>query len=421
MVLESTGREVQETARALARPDRENQPSRSKEFRSDPAWAALRETGTRLWLDTGDVDAAAELWSAEFENLTTNNTLVNQEVQKGLFDDAILEIGQALRDADAGLSRANLVLETGFVVNCRTALRLVDAFDATVSVELHPGIARDADLSVDFGRRYYAICPERFIVKVPLTPAGYVAARRLAAEGVPVNFTLGFSARQNVLAAAFSRPAFVNVFMGRLNSVVADNDLGDGVNMGEKVTMATQMAVRQGRAERGWTSALIGASMRAPSQVRDLAGLDVFTMPVAVAASYRERFDPDDPPRSRIGAEFPVTTDLPAVRALWEVEEGLTQAAEDLAASFPATGSGEALHAALEAAGIGFIRRWTREELAQVRADGKIPRWDRWRGEIEAGRLGLDDLMNAAALQSFVADQEALDNRIQRLLEEHGL
>src|SRR5437868_5446147 len=82
---------------------------------------ALRALGTRLWLDTGDLDAASKLWSDDFSNLTTNNTLVNKEVQKGIFDDVIRRAGRALRDANGGLSADDLVIEVGFVVNCRTA------------------------------------------------------------------------------------------------------------------------------------------------------------------------------------------------------------------------------------------------------------------------------------------------------------
>ena len=37
--------------------------------------------GSELWLDTGDIEAAAEPWTEEFTALTTNNTLLNAEVQ----------------------------------------------------------------------------------------------------------------------------------------------------------------------------------------------------------------------------------------------------------------------------------------------------------------------------------------------------
>ncbi len=44
---------------------------------SDPFWARLRDLGTELWLDTGDIEGAERLWRAEFSALTTNNTLLN--------------------------------------------------------------------------------------------------------------------------------------------------------------------------------------------------------------------------------------------------------------------------------------------------------------------------------------------------------
>ena len=59
---------------------------RAPAFEPDPVWGQLRALGTELWLDTGDLEEARAIWTADFSNLTTNNTLVNKEVQKGLFD-----------------------------------------------------------------------------------------------------------------------------------------------------------------------------------------------------------------------------------------------------------------------------------------------------------------------------------------------
>ncbi len=52
--------------------------------KTDPFWESLRETGTELWLDTGDMEEAEANWSAEMSALTTNNTLINSEIQKGI-------------------------------------------------------------------------------------------------------------------------------------------------------------------------------------------------------------------------------------------------------------------------------------------------------------------------------------------------
>src|SRR5205823_2936437 len=171
-------------------------------------------------------------------------------------------------------------------VNCHIALRLVKAFGARVSVELHPAVADSIERTVHFAERYYRVCPERFTIKIPLTPEGYCSVAQTRAKGIPVNYTLGFSARQNYLAALISNPTFCNVFLGRLNAVVSDNHLGDGKFVGEKAAHATQMAVRELRASARTQTKMIAASMRAPSQVADLAGADVFTIPPKVAKEF---------------------------------------------------------------------------------------------------------------------------------------
>jgi len=63
-----------------------------------PFWQKLREVGTELWLDTGDMDEAEKNWSAEMTALTTNNTLVNKEIQKGIYDDFIAEAKGLVKD-----------------------------------------------------------------------------------------------------------------------------------------------------------------------------------------------------------------------------------------------------------------------------------------------------------------------------------
>jgi transaldolase len=112
-----------------------------------------------------------------------------------------------------------------------------------VSVELHTDLSHDLEGIVSYGERFAEIEPDRFIVKVPLTPTGLIGARRLRDQGIRVNFTLGFSARQNVFAAEIARPNYVNIFLGRLNAFVAHNELGSGENVGERAALASQAAV----------------------------------------------------------------------------------------------------------------------------------------------------------------------------------
>lgn len=413
-----------ETHRLSAEGYHPERSANRQTFPARPYWQRLRELGTRLWLDTGDLEEASALWTREFTNCTTNNTLANKEVQKGLFDETIREAGQRLRAVAPDMNAERLIYEVGFIVNCHLALRLVEALDATVSVELHPGMAHDIEASVRYGRRYFAVCPERFIIKIPLTPDGFLAARRLAADNIPVNFTLGFSARQNYLAARLSHTAFVNVFMGRLNAFVSDNKLGDGKFVGEKATLATQRALRTVRRERGWDAPLlIGASMRDGSQVVTLAGLDVFTLPPKVAAEYQGLAE-KGPVTVEDGTErdFEVSTapgvDPAAVGlpSLWEVGSDLQAFCDELDRQEVDGMQGADLVALAKQRGLNLLRQWSGAERELIEADGKIPVYAHWEKALAAGEVALDDLFTQAALHSFITDQRALDQRIQRLL-----
>lgn len=387
----------------------------------DPEWRKIRDTGTRLWLDTGDMEEAAKLFTADFEALTTNNTLLNKEVQKGLYDDLVGEAAAALREIAPGLDERDLLLEIAFVLNARHGLRLVEHFDSYVSVELHTDLSHDVDTSVAYGRRFYNVCPERFIVKVPLTPAGLLAARRLREEGIPINFTLGFSARQNYLASLFAQPSYVNVFMGRLNGFVADHGLGSGDNIGEKATLATQRALNGLRDAGRPASLLIGASMRKGAQVAALAGLDVFTMPTKVAQEYREHPAAEVTSRVHDDPEVPleagVALDDFNGASLWEVTDGFKEAVDGLLETPADKLTPEAITAHFDRTGHGdLFPAWTQAEIKQVARDGKIPVYDTWKDHLREKRIGLDALMNLSALQSFVSDQKALDARVKSLL-----
>ena len=93
---------------------------------ANPLWARLREVGTEPWLDTGDMDEASRMWSNEFTALTTNNTLLNKEIQKGIYDAWIPEAAAAVKADRPEISEQDLVLEIAFALNARHGLRLVE-------------------------------------------------------------------------------------------------------------------------------------------------------------------------------------------------------------------------------------------------------------------------------------------------------
>jgi transaldolase len=107
--------------------------------KKDPFWESLRKTGTELWLDTGDIEEAEANWSAEISALTTNNTLLNNEIQKGIYDVFISEAKSIVRD----LPLEEKVKEIAFILNARHGLRLASKFGGLVSIELHTDAAHD--------------------------------------------------------------------------------------------------------------------------------------------------------------------------------------------------------------------------------------------------------------------------------------
>ncbi|MHC4156518.1 MAG: transaldolase family protein [Planctomycetota bacterium] len=395
----------------------------TERFETDTTWQRLREIGSELWLDTGSIADSQDLWTREFSALTTNNTLLNREVQTGRYDSLICEAAQML-SAYPHLTEHQRMLELAFVLNAWHGLRLVETFDAYVSVEEHTALAHDVDQAVDYARRYHAICPERFIVKIPLTPAGLLATRRVSAEGIPVNHTLGFSARQNYMIARIGRPAFANVFLGRLNSFVVGNGLGDGSYVGEKATLASQAAVRDLRQRNLAPTRQIGASFRAGAQVRDLVGIDVMTMPPKVAGEFLSMGMSPDQITDKTATDYSPglneDVDREAIRldTLWDIDNELVACLdaldkEDIGSFTP----DDLMDFFAENGCADVLVRWSESQIETSTVEGKIPKLENWRDVLAGRSIGLDSLMNLAGLRSFATDQKAMDDRVRQVLE----
>jgi transaldolase len=108
------------------------------------------------------------------------------------------------------------------------------------------------------------------VVKVPMTPDGLTAGKRLVAQDIRINVTLVFSPAQALLAAEIG--AFiVSPFLGRLDDVAAD-----GMDVLRKI--CDLYAVQ------GYETNVLAASLRHPMHVVEsaLAGADIATMPYSV-------------------------------------------------------------------------------------------------------------------------------------------
>ena len=396
------------------------------EFQSDPFWRQFPDLGTALWLDSGNFEEVGRVWTREFSALTTNNTLLNKEVQTGTYDGLISKAADLL-SGFPDLTEREFMLEMAFILNATHALRLVARFDAHVSVEEHTALAHDIEQSVEYARRYYAICPERFYVKIPFTPAGLLATRRARQEGIPINHTLGFSARQNYVIARVAWPDFVNVFLGRLNTFIAENALGSGEYVGEKATLASQEAVRRLRITSGILTYQIGASFRSWEQYPRLAGIDVITSPPKISAEFRAKADKLPAIHSQLGQDYTpgINDDVDpqsiGLDTLWNIDDKLVACIDALGREDIDAFTAEQLVDFFEAHGCSdFLVRWSNSEIATSAEEGKIPKLSNWADQLAHGSIGLDSLMNLAGLNSFITDQCEMDNHVTDVLRKKG-
>ena len=108
------------------------------------------------------------------------------------------------------------------------------------------------------------------VVKVPMTPDGLTAGKRLVDDGIRVNVTLVFSPAQAILAAEIGA-YIVSPFLGRLDDVASD-----GMELLRRICEIYEI--------QGYETNVLAASLRHPMHVVDaaLAGAHIATMPFSV-------------------------------------------------------------------------------------------------------------------------------------------
>jgi transaldolase len=111
---------------------------------------------------------------------------------------------------------------------------------------------------------------KNIVVKIPMTPEGLKAVKKLCTLGIPTNVTLIFSPLQALLAAK-AGAAYVSPFVGRLDDISQD-----GIEIvGQIVTIFNNY---------GYETEIIVASVRHPVHVLTAAlmGADIATIPYKV-------------------------------------------------------------------------------------------------------------------------------------------
>jgi transaldolase len=121
------------------------------------------------------------------------------------------------------------------------------------------------------GKRLATMGPNA-VVKVPMTPDGLEAGKRLVQDGIRINVTLVFSPAQAILAAEIGA-YIVSPFLGRIDDAAAD-----GMHALRQICQIYDV--------QGYDTQVLAASLRHPMHVVDaaLAGSDIATLPYEVFA-----------------------------------------------------------------------------------------------------------------------------------------
>ncbi|HJA26619.1 MAG TPA: fructose-6-phosphate aldolase [Candidatus Fournierella merdigallinarum] len=151
-----------------------------------------------------------------------------------------------------------------------TLAEIASIVDGPISGEVK-ATTTDAAGMIAEGRAIYALDPKHMVVKIPMTAEGLKAIKVLAAEGIPTNCTLIFTANQALLAAR-AGAAYVSPFLGRLDDISQP-----GIDLIQTIS-AIFNNYPDLRCE------IIAASVRNPIHVTDcaLAGADIATVPYKV-------------------------------------------------------------------------------------------------------------------------------------------
>ena len=161
----------------------------------------LHDVGQSIWLDSidrrilqdGELDR--RIRDDALTGMTSNPTIFQKALSSSnAYDEQITEA------EDKGLTSWELfeLLETTDVRDACDHFAGVysstSGGDGYVSIEVSPGVSHSADASVEEARRLWkTVDRPNLMVKIPGTPEGAVAVRRLIAEGINVNITLLFA------------------------------------------------------------------------------------------------------------------------------------------------------------------------------------------------------------------------------------
>ena len=426
-------RVIVELMRAAAGKRRPTKPIR---LVSHPLARAVKNCGTaHIYTDTADQeemydllvqkeDAESISLYAEIDGNTTNQPLVVKVLNRFLRGDEgdnMFAWIEALQEERPALPIEEATMLIYSIINGRLGLEVVDYYAAgriwEISLELHTSLASDPLASKRIAWCLNRAVPHAF-VKVAFTPDhphALLIARDLENQGVPVNFTATFSARQIVAAVLLANPHRTNVFLGRLSQGLGSELLG------EQVVLETQRHVRRLRENFGAKTLNMLASVRRWQTIVLTAGCDVYTVPYPVLKAFftqaevgpeeiKNRLESDYSDQLAIPDKVSEKVGLEKIKRLYRVEPEFIEFLMELRGSAEyATIDGEGLFKRFDEAGFGdFFYAPSPSEWREIRK-GKLPDLD----SPVTQALPLDTLYSLLAIGDFTNFQDRMDESIR--------
>ncbi len=411
-------------ARAVSLGKESREPARRHLVSSDKL-SAIKAAGTRhIYADTADyteIDGLVE--SDAIYNEIDGNT-INQPLVRKVIDRYL-----ASPDTQSWVDRLGLHRERTkkddltvllYTILCgRIGNDVVQHVSAgrrwEISIQLHMKLTGDMESSRQAARMLREMVPGA-IVKVPFAPHQpncFLLARALEQEGIPINFTSTFSARQALVAAMLANVTRTNIFMGRLNE-----GLHAGL-LGEHVVLEAQRALARQRREIGAKTLLIAASLREWQTFERIAGCDVFTAPCPVIRKFLEQTEvAPHQIKTQLDTSYVnqlgVSKDIPKeiaerIPRLYEIEPEFVELLRKLRdRRLEQLHSGEELYADFERAGFGdFFYSPGQQEWSELRKS-KLPNLQ---GNL-VRKLPMDTLYSLLADADFDNHQDEMDEKI---------